>query len=119
MVASRVRTPTGWRTPDVLAGRRVLAFAGVGRPQGFVDVLETAGAEVVATRWFRDHHRYIAGELERVIAHAAAHDAVAVTTTKDSVKLPAQAAVWVVEADMQPDAGDWNALWRLLPGERL
>jgi tetraacyldisaccharide 4'-kinase len=118
LVASRVRTPSGWELPDVLAGRRVLAFAGIGRPQGFVAVLEDAGAEVVATRWYRDHHRYVEGDLERVVADAAARGVIAVTTTKDAVKLPSAAQVWVVEAEMRPETGDWNALWRLLPGER-
>jgi tetraacyldisaccharide 4'-kinase len=119
MVPSRVRTPSGWQSPDVLAGRRVLAFAGIGRPQGFVELLEEAGTEVVATRWYRDHHRYHAGDVGRVVAEAAEHDAVAVTTTKDAVKLPSSAQVWVVEAEMRPEAGDWNALWRLLPGGTL
>jgi tetraacyldisaccharide 4'-kinase len=119
MVASRVRTPGGWQAPELLVGRRVLAFAGIGRPQGFVDVLEEAGAEVVATRWYRDHHRYRGSDLDRVVSEAAEHDAVAVTTTKDAVKLPPDAEVWVAEAEMRPQAGDWNALWRLLPGEPL
>jgi tetraacyldisaccharide 4'-kinase len=119
MVPSRVRTSSGWESPAVLAGRRVLAFAGIGRPQGFADVLEESGAEVVATRWYRDHHRYGAGELDRIVAAAREHEAVAVTTTKDAVKLPSDAQVWVAEAEMRPEAGDWNALWRLLPGERL
>jgi tetraacyldisaccharide 4'-kinase len=119
MVPSRVRTPSGWQPPDVLAGRRVLAFAGIGRPQGFVDVLSEAGAEVVATRWYRDHHRYGADDLDRVVAEAAEHDAIAVTTTKDAVKLPEDVGVWVAEAEMRPEAGDWNTLWRMLPGERL
>ena len=117
MVASRVRTPGGWKPPDELAGRRVLAFAGIGRPQGFVDLLEATGAEVVATRWFRDHHRYVERDLERVVAVAAAVDATAVTTTKDSVKLPANAGFWVAEAEMRPMVGDWNTLWSLLPGD--
>ena len=119
MVASRVRTPGGWQAPEVLVGRRVLAFAGIGRPEGFADLLAESGAEVVATRWYRDHHRYRASDLDRVVSEAADHDAVAVTTTKDAVKLPPDAEVWVAEAEMRPEAGDWNALWRLLPGETL
>lgn len=118
MEVSRVRTPDGWRRPDVLAGRRVLAFAGIGRPQGFKDLLEEAGAEVVATRWFRDHHRYGGRDLEDVAAVSIEHGAVAVTTTKDAVKLPADAQVWVVEAEMRPVSGSWNELWGLLPGGR-
>ncbi len=115
LVASRVREPGGWGAPGLLAGRRVLAFAGVGRPHGFVELLEGAGAEVVATRWFRDHHRYRAGDLARVVAAAEREQAVPVTTAKDAVKLPPDAPVWVVEADMVPVEGSWDDLWRLLP----
>jgi tetraacyldisaccharide 4'-kinase len=119
MVPSRVRTPSGWQSPDVLVGRRVLAFAGIGRPQGFVDLLEEAGAELVGRRWFADHHGYGAGDVEEVLALAADRDAVAVTTAKDAVKLPASVPCWVVEADMTAVGGSWDELWRLLPGGTL
>jgi tetraacyldisaccharide 4'-kinase len=119
MVASRVRTPGGWQQPEVLAGRRVVAFAGIGRPEGFVDVLFEAGTDVVETLWYRDHHWYSVGDLDRILAAARDHDAVAVTTTKDAVKLPPDLEIWVAEAEMRPEDGDWNALWALLAGERI
>jgi tetraacyldisaccharide 4'-kinase len=115
LVASRVRGGEGWSSPEALAGRRVLAFAGVGRPQGFADLLCEAGAEVVGTRWFRDHHRYSAADLDLLQAVSERLDATPVTTTKDAVKLPADAPVWVLEAEMTPVEGSWNALWALLP----
>jgi tetraacyldisaccharide 4'-kinase len=114
--ASRVRTPTGWQSPEIIAGRRVLAFAGVGRPEAFAELLTSAGAEVVSTAWFADHHRYRADELERLSADAERLGAVPVTTAKDAVKLPASSAFWVLEAEMVPLDGGWDALWSLLPG---
>jgi tetraacyldisaccharide-1-P 4'-kinase len=51
-----------------------------------------------------------------VVAAAQAANAVAVTTAKDAVKLPANAPVWVVEAEMELIEGSWRGLWRLLPG---
>lgn len=112
----RVRTPDDpARDPAALAGRRVYAFAGLGRPEGFAATLAEAGAELVGSRWFADHHPYSARELAEVTAAAAAAAAVPVTTAKDAVKLRADAPVWVVETTVEPVAGSWDALWELLP----
>jgi tetraacyldisaccharide 4'-kinase len=73
-----------------LAGRRVLAFAGIGRPGKFFNMLSQSGAEVVARRAFADHHRFTARDLRALLAEAARLDAVAVTTPKDAVRLPAE-----------------------------
>jgi tetraacyldisaccharide 4'-kinase len=115
MVPRSVRTPEATLPVDALAGRQVVAFAGVGRPGGFSALLEEAGAQVVASRWFPDHHVYSAADLEEVTSAARRHRAVPVTTAKDAVKLPPDAPVWVVEAEVEPLAGDWADLWRLLP----
>lgn len=114
---SRVRTPEGPALDAaVLDGRRVLAFAGLGRPEGFAATLVEAGAEVVRSMWFPDHHAYTARELAELTAAAEAAGAVPVTTAKDAVKLPADAPVWVVEASVEPVTGTWKELWRLMPG---
>jgi tetraacyldisaccharide 4'-kinase len=70
------------------AGRRVLAFAGIGRPGKFFSTLKTVGAEIVAARAFPDHHRFSAPELVALHRDAAAADATLVTTAKDWVRLP-------------------------------
>jgi tetraacyldisaccharide 4'-kinase len=114
---TRVRLPDGEiRAPECLAGRKIFAFAGVGRPEGFAAGLVEVGAEVVGSRWFPDHHDYSDEDLCEVEAVAQAADAVPVTTAKDAVKLPTGAEVWVVEAEMEPIEGSWRGLWRLLPG---
>jgi len=71
-----------------LAGRRVLAFAGIGRPEKFFATLEAVGAQLVETIAFSDHYHYGAAEIERLLAEAAAHDALPVTTAKDAVRVP-------------------------------
>jgi len=114
--ATRVRTPDGWRPTAILEGRRVLAFAGIARPQAFRDLLASCGAVVVATRWLDDHHRYRPDEIDRLLVEARNRDAVPITTAKDAVKLPAASPVWVAEAESIPTAGDWERLWQLLPG---
>ncbi len=111
----QVATERGTRSGDVLSGRRVFAFSGLGRPRGFAQLLAAAGAEVVGRRWFRDHHRYRPQEVAEMLATAARLRAVAVTTAKDAVKLPADARVWVVEAEVTPVGGSWDELWALGP----
>jgi len=72
----------------VFSGRRVLAFAGIGRPGKLAETLTAAGAEVAALRAFPDHHAYAAAELDTVLADAAGLGAEPVTTPKDAVRLP-------------------------------
>lgn len=71
----------------VLCGRRVVAFAGIGRPQKFFDTLAQAGAELVAVHAFADHHVFQEAELQRLAA-SAGDKAVMMTTEKDWVRLP-------------------------------
>ncbi len=70
---------------EALKDRRVLAFCGLARPQGFYDSLSALGARVEALS-FRDHHRYTQRDLRRIQRHAQSSELV-VTTEKDLVKL--------------------------------
>ncbi len=70
-----------------LRGRQVVAFAGIGRPQKFFDTLAAAGAQVLETHSFVDHHVLQEAELRRVAA-SAGDDVVMMTTEKDWVRLP-------------------------------
>jgi tetraacyldisaccharide 4'-kinase len=76
-----------WRERDVdtLAGRDVVALAGIARPERFVASLEALGARVRRREFLADHHGYDGNDLARVAAWAA-HGLV-VTTEKDLVKL--------------------------------
>jgi tetraacyldisaccharide 4'-kinase len=69
-------------------GRRVLAFAGIGRPEKMFATLRTAGADVAGTRSFPDHHPYARAECDALAAEAARLGADLVTTAKDHVRLP-------------------------------
>ena len=66
---------------------RVVAFAGIGRPAKFFDMLAASGADVAAVRGFPDHHRFSADEMMRLLDTAAAHGATLVTTAKDYARL--------------------------------
>lgn len=70
-----------------VAGQRVVAFAGIGRPQKFFATLRALGAEIVEERAYEDHHAYTAAEFARLRSRAKALDASLVTTEKDFVRL--------------------------------
>ncbi|MDG4718447.1 MULTISPECIES: tetraacyldisaccharide 4'-kinase [Thalassospira] len=70
------------------AGKKVMAFAGIGRPQKFYDTLASVGAEIVATQDFDDHHAFNADELSALQIKSAGLGAQLVTTQKDLMRLP-------------------------------
>lgn len=77
-------------TPEDAArwrGQRLLAFAGIGRPEKFFETLEALGAEMVGTRAFADHRPYRATDLAALRAEAARTGAALVTTAKDWARL--------------------------------
>jgi tetraacyldisaccharide 4'-kinase len=68
---------------------RVLAAAGIARPEGFFADLASAGWNVVGTMRFPDHHQFTNRDLKRLTATARAADAIVMTTEKDAVRLTA------------------------------
>ncbi len=112
----RVRTPDSVAPPSALAGKRVLPFAGIGRPSGFVELLSGLGAIIADERWFPDHHRYGEADLASLEDAARRAGAAPVTTGKDAVKLPPGAPAWVVEVEVRPLGGSWDELWAAAPG---
>ena len=70
-----------------LQGHRVLAFAGIGRPEKLAETLAGAGIEVVRLHAFPDHHPYTLSDISGLIAEADAGDLNLVTTTKDMARL--------------------------------
>ncbi len=73
--------------PDRLAGRRLLAYAGIGRPSKFAATLATAGAQVVDLVAFADHQPLSETDAEALLARAAAEGLELVTTEKDAARL--------------------------------
>lgn len=69
-------------------GRKVVAFAGIGRPEKFFSSLRECGAELVSTHSFPDHHPYDRAELAELAAEAKAAGALLSTTAKDAVRVP-------------------------------
>jgi tetraacyldisaccharide 4'-kinase len=70
-----------------LAGKRVLAFAGIGDPARFFRTLRSGGIEVVVERIFPDHHPFSKSEIETLLAEAKFVSLTLVTTEKDLARL--------------------------------
>jgi tetraacyldisaccharide 4'-kinase len=95
------------------AGRRCLAFAGIGRPEKFFATLRRIGAELVAARGFPDHYTYRESDLAALRRAAGRERAQLVTTAKDFVRLPAaaRAAIEVLEVEVRwPDPAAFAGL---------
>lgn len=88
-----------------LAGRRVVAFAGIGRPEKFFATLRAAGATLAAVHPFADHHPYRHDDVQPILDEAFALGAVPVTTAKDAVRLPPDQRQQV---DVVPVAVAWD-----------
>jgi tetraacyldisaccharide 4'-kinase len=100
--AWRLRAPQEKKALRDLPSRDWLAVTGIGRPQGFFDMLQAEGIRF-SPRAFADHHAFQPQELPA--------DAAVLMTEKDAVKCLAFAGTdwWAVELEVAPETGfiDW------------
>ena len=99
----------GWGEEPLalLAGREVVAVAGVAHPERFVDTLVGAGATVRRVLRFPDHHAYDRGDAARIAATAGS--TLVVTTEKDLVKLsefPALSSIRALRVQLEVEDGE-------------
>jgi tetraacyldisaccharide 4'-kinase len=88
---------------ETLAGARLIAFAGIGRPEKFVASLRRVGAVVIAAHPFPDHHRFSEAEIAGLRREAERVGARLVTTAKDWVRLsaPMRDGILVLEVEIK------------------
>jgi tetraacyldisaccharide 4'-kinase len=80
--------PKYW-VPGSLDGQNVVAFCGLGNPDGFWNTLHRLGIDPVFRWTFPDHHIYRPREIQRLAAQARKHaPGVLLTTKKDVMNLP-------------------------------
>jgi tetraacyldisaccharide 4'-kinase len=94
------------------SGRRVFAFAGIGRPQKFFDTLKATGAFITGTQEFTDHHLYDAQDLQGLRDQARGD--LMVTTEKDLVRIPAEQRHGIAALTVEARFDDPAALQALL-----
>jgi len=100
--AWRLRAPRDKKPLRKLPQRDWLAVTGIGRPQGFFDMLDAQGVRF-SPRAFADHHAFQPQDLPAAAA--------VLMTEKDAVKCSGFAGEewWAVELDVAPESGfiDW------------
>jgi len=85
-----------------LAGKRVLAFAGIGDPGRFFRTLRAAGIDVVRERSFADHHPFSNSDIDELIAQAKREGLTLVTTEKDLARLRLRGELPALARDIVP-----------------
>jgi tetraacyldisaccharide 4'-kinase len=70
-----------------LAGKPVLAFAGIADPDKFFATLEAHGIAAAVRKRFPDHHRYAVDEISALLTCAQQNGLTPVTTEKDLARL--------------------------------
>lgn len=104
-----------------LIGRRLFAFAGIGRPAKFFETLNAIGLRPARERAFPDHHVFTESEVDALLREADAGDFTLVTTEKDAARLSGNAAgrmllraVEVLPVRLVPDEPSAHELDRLI-----
>ena len=79
--------PVQFAGPDVLQPERVIALAGIGQPESFLESLQQSGMEVVSETFFGDHAEFPANKIKSLVEEALNNDLSIITTEKDYYRL--------------------------------
>lgn len=72
---------------SALQGRKIFAFAGIGRPEKFFTMLEREGLAIVERRAFADHAPYEMATLNAIAQQCQREGLIPVTTEKDAARM--------------------------------
>ena len=72
---------------DEFKNKKVTAFAGIGNPENFFDLLKDNNIEIVKEIAFPDHYNYTKNKLENLIKIAKENNTILVTTEKDYFRI--------------------------------
>jgi tetraacyldisaccharide 4'-kinase len=101
-----------------LAGRKVLAFAGIGDPEKFFITVAMAGIAAPIRRAFADHYVYSRAQAARLMAEADREGLVPLTTEKDFVRLPADLAAQTCVLSVHLDVEEADDFRKFVLGAR-
>lgn len=94
-------------SPEILRGKRVLGFSGIGNPYSFEKTVESLACVLTGMITFRDHHPYTSRDMQRINSQAIdIKSDFLVTTRKDAVRLEGmeinlEVPLYVVDIDLQ------------------
>ena len=64
-----------------------MAFAGIGNPENFFDLLKNNKLEIIETIKFPDHHKYSEKQLENLLNKIQDNNSILLTTEKDYFRI--------------------------------
>ncbi len=67
--------------------KKVIAFAGIGNPENFFDLLREEGLDIIETINFPDHHKYSKKEMENLLNKIKENNTILLTTEKDYFRI--------------------------------
>lgn len=105
-----------------LRSARIIAFAGIGRPDKFFQTVSRIAPDLIGTMTYPDHHKFTASDARDLMARAFAEDAVLLTTEKDWMRLPNDNPVLnelkenarILPIKLEFDGSDENQLGKLI-----
>ena len=72
---------------DEFRNKKVIAFAGIGSPDSFFDLLKNNNIDILEKISFPDHYNYSDKELENLINKAKENNTILLTTEKDYLRI--------------------------------
>ncbi len=67
--------------------KKIIAFAGIGNPENFFDLLKDNNLNITETIKFPDHYKYSEKELENLLSKAKTDETALLTTEKDYLRI--------------------------------
>ena len=68
--------------------KKIIAFAGIGSPENFFDLLKNNNLNIINEIKFPDHHKYSEKELENLLGKIKENNTILLTTEKDYLRIP-------------------------------
>jgi len=80
--------------PGILAGKKVVAFAGLANPDDFLEMVKSLGAHIIHFKAFSDHHSFAKAEIEELASQKRRSGGdFLLTTEKDWVRIDGKIGV--------------------------